>query len=219
MSWLDSITGRKTATTTASPSGASVEPHDVFVPAPFDPSTAADVSSFLSTPAFDPSSLHPLAGLDEGLEYLKLEDEALSDLPGSNSFLPSRGWSDDLCYGTGTTYLAALSIGGAWGFIEGVNRSPPMAPPKLKLNSILNGMTRRGPFMGNSAGVIAMVYNGINSTIGHVRGRHDTANSVVAGALSGAIFKSTRGVRPMLIASGITGTVAGVWAVSRKAFL
>lgn len=94
-----------------------------------------------------------------------------------------------------------------------------MAPPKLKLNSILNGMTRRGPFMGNSAGVIAMVYNGINSTIGHVRGRHDTSNSVVAGALSGAIFKSTRGVRPMLIASGITGSVAGIWAVSRKAFL
>ncbi|KAK6508427.1 Mitochondrial import inner membrane translocase subunit tim23 [Arthrobotrys conoides] len=218
MSWWDSITGRKT-TTSASSSGGIAEAHDVFVPAPFDPSSAADVSSFLNTPAFDPSSLHPLAGLDEGLEYLKLEDETLSDLPGSNSFLPSRGWSDDLCYGTGTTYLAALSIGGAWGFIEGVNRSPPMAPPKLKLNSILNGMTRRGPFMGNSAGVIAMVYNGINSTIGYARGRHDTANSVVAGALSGAIFKSTRGVRPMLIASGITGSVAGVWAVSRKAFL
>ncbi|EWC47320.1 hypothetical protein DRE_00288 [Drechslerella stenobrocha 248] len=218
MSWWDSITGRKT---TQSPKSveATSEPHDYFVPAPFDPSTAADVTSFLNTPALDPSTLHPLAGLEAGLEYLKLEDEALSDLPGAHSVLPSRGWSDDLCYGTGTTYLTALSIGGAWGFVEGVSRSPPMAPPKLKLNSILNGMTRRGPFLGNSAGVIALAYNGINSTIGHFRGKHDAANSIVAGAVSGAIFKSTRGVRPMLIASGITGGLAGIWAVSKKAFL
>ncbi|KAK6538810.1 Mitochondrial import inner membrane translocase subunit tim23 [Orbilia ellipsospora] len=216
MSWWDTITGRKTKSSATS----AAEPHDTFISTPFDPNSAVGVSSFLNTPEFDPSSLHPLAGLDDdGLEYLKLDDEALSDLPGAHSVLPSRGWSDDLCYGTGTTYLAALSVGGAWGFVEGVNRSPPGAPPKLKLNSILNGMTRRGPFLGNSAGVIALVYNGINSTIGHVRGKHDTANSIVAGALSGAIFKSTRGVRPMLIASGITGGVAGIWAVSRKAFL
>jgi import inner membrane translocase subunit TIM23 len=58
-----------------------------------------------------------------------------------------------------------------------------------------------------------MVYNGINSTIGHYRGRHDVTNSVMAGALSGAIFKSTRGVRPMAISSGIVASVAGSWAV------
>lgn len=59
-----------------------------------------------------------------------------------------------------------------------------------------------------------MVYNGINSTIGYYRGKHDVTNSVAAGALSGAIFKSTRGVRPMMISSGIVGGVAGSWAVS-----
>ncbi len=59
-----------------------------------------------------------------------------------------------------------------------------------------------------------MVYNGINSTIGYYRGKHDAANSIVAGALSGAIFKSTRGVKPMLISSGIVASIAGAWAVS-----
>ncbi len=181
-SWWDSFTGRK------KPAESKPEPHDNFVSS-FDPNTAADVSSFLAPSALDPSSLHPLAGLGAGLDYLKLEESALSDLPGAHSVLPSRGWSDDLCYGTGTTYLAALSMGGAWGFVEGVSRSPPSAPPKLKLNSILNGMTRRGPFLGNSAAVIAMVYNGLNSTIGYARGKHDTVNSVLAGSLSGAIFK------------------------------
>jgi import inner membrane translocase subunit TIM23 len=49
--------------------------------------------------------------VDERLEYLTLDDSVLSDLPGSQSAIPSRGWSDDLCYGTGCTYLVALSTG------------------------------------------------------------------------------------------------------------
>lgn len=179
---------------------------------------AADVSSFMNQPGiFDPSSLHPLAGLNQDtLDYLNLDDSTLSDLPGNRSALPSRGWSDDLCYGTGVTYLAGLTLGGAWGLAEGLNKLPASAPPKLRLNSALNSITRRGPFLGNSAGVIAMVYNGFNSLIGHYRGQHDAMNSVVAGALSGALFKSTKGVRPMMISSGIVAGAAGGWAVSSR---
>lgn len=97
--------------------------------------------------------------------------------------------------------------------MEGLRRSPANAPPRLKLNAVLNSITRRGPFLGNSAGVIAMVYNGVNSTIGYYRGRHDAVNSITAGAISGMLFKSTRGVRPMLISGGIVAGAAGTWAV------
>lgn len=213
MSIWDTLTGRK-STTTSSQTTTSSSP-DSFTPAPFDPTEGQDVSSFLGGAAFpDPSQLHPLAGLNQQtLDYLSLEDSALSDLPGSQSALPSRGWSDDLCYGTGVTYLSALTLGGAWGLQEGLRRSAQQ-PPKLRLNSVLNAVTRRGPFLGNSAGVIAMVYNGFNSFIGHMRGKHDSANSIAAGALSGMIFKSTRGVRPMMISGGIVASVAGAWAVS-----
>lgn len=174
-----------------------------------------DATSFLSEVAIpDPSQLHPLAGLNEDtLDYLSLEDTALDELPGSRSVLPSRGWSDDLCYGAGTTYLAGLTLGGAWGLAEGLNKTSVNAPPKLRLNGVLNSVTRRGPFLGNSAGVIAMVYNGFNSAIGYARGKHDSANSIAAGALSGMIFKSTRGVKPMMISGGIVASVAGAWAV------
>ena len=58
-----------------------------------------------------------------------------------------------------------------------------------------------------------MVYNGINSTIGYYRGRHDSANSIAAGALSGMLFKSTKGLRPMLISGSLVAGVAGAWAV------
>jgi len=212
----DMFTGRKAQPasdisnhqdTLQDPAGAGVTFNNV---------SSEDVGSFMTQPgAFDPSALHPLAGLNQDtLDYLTLDESALSDLPNSNSFLPSRGWSDDLCYGAGTSYLGALSIGGVWGLAEGLNRVPASAPPKLRLNAVLNAVTRRGPFLGNSAGVVALLYNGINSTIGAVRGQHDSFNSVAAGAISGALFKSTRGVRPAAISGAIVGSLAGTWAVS-----
>jgi import inner membrane translocase subunit TIM23 len=182
-------------------------------PDAYDPSQ--DATSFLSEVAIpDPSRLHPLAGLNQDtLDYLSLEDSALDELPGSRSVLPSRGWSDDLCYGAGTTYLVALTAGGAWGLAEGLNKTPATAPPKIRLNGVLNSVTRRGPFLGNSAGVVAMVYNGLNSALGYARGKHDASNSIIAGALSGMVFKSTRGVKPMMISGGIVASIAGAWTV------
>ncbi|OAP59456.1 hypothetical protein AYL99_06754 [Fonsecaea erecta] len=224
MSVWDAFTGRKSsrqqseASTHPQSSSSSSSSSSSFTPTHFDPTTATDVSSFLGSASLpDASKLHPLAGLNQQtLDYLTLDESQLSDLPGSRSILPSRGWSDDLCYGTGVVYLAALTTGGMWGLIEGLNRTPASAPPKLRLNSVLNSITRRGPFLGNSAGVVAMVYNGVNSTIGYYRGKHDATNSILAGAFSGAIFKSTRGLKPMLISSGIVGSIAGAWALTRK---
>ncbi|RDA87732.1 hypothetical protein CP532_1768 [Ophiocordyceps camponoti-leonardi (nom. inval.)] len=183
-------------------------------PSSFAVSLTPGTDAYLQSSTFaDPSLLHPLAGLDKNaLEYLTLDESALSDLPGGQSVLPSRGFTDDLCYGTGITYLTALSIGGAWGLQEGLRRSDGQ-PPKLRLNSVLNAVTRRGPFLGNSAGAVAITYNCINSLIGYVRGKHAASNSVLAGALSGMVFKSTRGLRPMMISGGIVGSIAAVWAV------
>ncbi|KAF9694116.1 hypothetical protein EKO04_007832 [Ascochyta lentis] len=215
MAIWDVLTGKKA---NAPASQSPQEPHDNFssspsAPTPFDPSTAIqNPSDFI----LDPSQLHPLAGLNQDtLDYLSLEDSAPS---ADQSALPSRGWSDDLCYGTGVSYLTALTIGGAWGLSEGLQKNPASMPPRLRLNGVLNAVTRRGPFLGNSAGVIAMVYNGTNSTIGALRGKHDPTNSVVAGALSGALFKSTRGTRPMAISAAICASVAGGWAITRKVF-
>jgi len=215
MTIWDSITGRKATPppTQSPPSKSDFVKEDTFEPTPFDPSTA--IQNPLQS-NYDPAQLHPLAGLNQDtLDYLSLEDSVLAD---NQSALPSRGWSDDLCYGTGVSYLSALSVGGAWGLAEGLQKNPPSMPPRLRLNGVLNAVTRRGPFLGNSAGVIAMVYNGLNSTIGYYRGKHDTSNSIVAGAMSGAIFKSTRGTRQMAISSGICAGVAGSWAITRQIF-
>jgi import inner membrane translocase subunit TIM23 len=223
-SFWDSLTGKKKSSQSEQPTAPAPEPTTTFnnsplTPTPFDPSTAQGTDAFLNASTFaDPSSLHPLAGLNkETLDYISLEDAAVNNLPGAQSVLPSRGFTDDLCYGTGVTYLTALTLGGAWGLQEGLRRSAGQ-PPKLRLNSVLNAVTRRGPFLGNSAGVVAIIYNCFNSYIGYVRGKHDAANTIAAGALSGMLFRSTKGLRSMAISGGIVASVAGVWAVVRQTF-
>lgn len=217
----DALSGRKSSqqpssSSSPAPSTSTPASSQIYTSSPYD-APASGTDAFLNGSTFvDPSQLHPLAGLNKDtLDYISLEDSALSDLPGGQSVLPSRGFTDDLCYGTGVTYLSALSIGGAWGLQEGLRKSAGQ-PPKLRLNSVLNAVTRRGPFLGNSAGVVAITYNCINSYIGYLRGKHDAANSMAAGGLSGMIFKSTKGLRPMAISGGIVACVAGVWTLSRR---
>jgi import inner membrane translocase subunit TIM23 len=72
------------------------------------PGTAVTAADLLNATSFDPSKLHPMAGLGDKLDYLALDDEKTNALPGAGTALPSRGWSDDLCYGTGTTYLSGV---------------------------------------------------------------------------------------------------------------
>ncbi|KAK1835101.1 mitochondrial import inner membrane translocase [Podospora conica] len=234
MTIFDALMGRKSSSQSQSPSSSSpsatspsaptatpnAPQSSPFQPSPFDPSIAQGVDAFLGSSSFaDPTQLHPLAGLNqETLEYISLEDSTLSDLPGAQGVVPTRGFTDDLCYGTGVTYLAGLTVGGAWGLQEGLRRSGGQ-PPKLRLNSVLNAITRRGPFLGNSAGVVAICYNLMNSYFGYLRGKHDAANTIAAGALSGMLFKSTRGLRPMMISGGIVASVAGAWAIARNMFV
>jgi len=87
--------------TNQSTSGLPLPPLSNPAPAPVAP-TAADM---FSTSAYDPAKLHPLAGLDK-MDFLALEEDKLSDVQGAATVLPSRGWTDDLCIGTGTTYLS-----------------------------------------------------------------------------------------------------------------
>lgn len=186
----------------------------------FDPNEVSDVQTIISTPgsinttgtntngASASSSsyaalLHPLAGLDKGVEYLDLEEEKLNQVEGSQGLIPSRSWTDDLCYGTGAVYLMGLGLGGLSGFQHGVRTLPAGAPGKVQLNHILNNITKRGPFLGNNAGVLALTYNLIDSSLDGLRGKHDDVNSVVAGALAGALFRSSRGLKPMVYSSAL----------------
>merc|ERR1711939_588758 len=90
----DAFTGKKSA---AQSSSSDTTLQDSAPGLTFNNTTPSsdDVGSFMSQPgAFDPSSLHPLAGLNQDtLDYLTLDDTALSDLPGS----PEHWWRMGSC--------------------------------------------------------------------------------------------------------------------------
>ncbi|KAK9479204.1 Tim17/Tim22/Tim23/Pmp24 family-domain-containing protein [Lipomyces japonicus] len=173
----------------------------------------AELPSFLSDGSnLNIGQLHPLAGLGKDLEFLDLEDEALNDLPGSRGFLPSRGFSDDICYGTGTLYMSGLAFGGVYGFAEGLRSTTADAPAKLRLNAVLNAITRRGPYLGNTAGVLAVSYNIFNWSFGAYRGNHDEYNSIAAGTITGVLFRATKGIKQMAISGVIVGSLTGTWS-------
>ena len=51
-----------------------------------------------------------------------------------------------------------LALGGVWGVREGAKRPLAVSNTRLRINSVLNSVTRRGTFIGNSAGVIGSSY-------------------------------------------------------------
>lgn len=177
---------------------------------PSQPAIQAPTSESILGAYSSPSGLHPLSNINSDLDYLALDDAALSSIAGSQSVLPNRGWGDELCYGTGTVYVSGLAAGGLWGLREGWARSKAIAATRaarsaaaqlersalgeagaaqgagapgggiglgaaqqgaaamqgalggspggvswrLRLNAILNGITRRGSFTGNTCGVL-----------------------------------------------------------------
>ncbi|ORX47478.1 Tim17-domain-containing protein [Hesseltinella vesiculosa] len=173
---------------------------------------------FMTSMSYDTTKLQPMA-MQGGVDFLQVEDPQQSaNFGGNNGFAPSRGWTDDLCYGTGTAYLAGLTLGGAVGLAEGLKKSSDAPNMKVRLNTTLNTITRRGPGLGNSVGVIAMLYNGTTAMIDASRGKHDIFNSIAGGAVAGALFKSTAGPRACAMASGACAAVAGAWSLLAESF-
>ncbi|KAJ1790142.1 Mitochondrial import inner membrane translocase subunit tim23 [Coemansia sp. RSA 2399] len=173
---------------------------------------SSGVSDFLSQVDFSSPELNPVTS-PGGIEYLTIEDGPTH----TGGVMPSRGWSDDLCYGTGTMYVMGLSTGGVWGLLEGM-RSQHGHNFKLRLNSVLNSMTRRGPFVANSLGVLAMFYNTINYSIGSYRGKRDRYNSIGAAAISGVLFKIGGGPRASIISGLICTGAVGTYQACLTAY-
>lgn len=165
--------------------------------------------------AFDAASLHPMANVgQQQLEYLDLE----TNTQGANGVIASRGFLEDLSYGTGTMYLIGLGTGGATGLIESLRSTSSSMSPKLRTNAILNSITRRGPYLGNLFGCLTMTYNFVSGGIDMARGDyHDDAGSLAAGAITGALWNGARGFRPMLISSGMCTAAAAGWCILKRA--
>lgn len=173
-------------------------------------------SPLLGFSLIDTSKLHPMSGISaDTLEYLTLEDGRNRST--AFGYIPSRSYSDDILYGTGTVYLTGLGLGGLYGAREGLKATKGF-PFKIRFNGLLNGCTRRGPFLGNSLGMLALGYTSINSAAVYFGAPDTSTTAIASAALTGMLFKSTAGLRSSLIAGGICSLAVAVWKVANTAY-
>ncbi|PWA38533.1 mitochondrial import inner membrane translocase subunit TIM23-1 [Artemisia annua] len=111
------------------------------------------------------------------------------------SIAQRRSWGENLTYYTGIGYLSGAVLGAGKGTIEGVKAFETGDTLKLRVNRVLNAGGLSGRMFGNRAGVIGLLYAGMESGMVAVRDVDDVFNSVAAGLGTGALFKAASGVR------------------------
>ncbi|CAI9280973.1 unnamed protein product [Lactuca saligna] len=153
---------------------------------------------------------------------LKVPAQTLYKLPTSPEYLfqeesiaQRRSWSENLTYYTGIGYLGGAVLGAGKGLVEGVKASEAGDTMKLRVNRILNASGHSGRQIGNRAGVIGLLYAGLESGMVHIRDTDDIINSVVAGLGTGALYKAAAGPRSAAVAGAIGGITVGL-AVTGK---
>lgn len=155
---------------------------------------------------FSTKTLSPLSKLRSNqVEYIYTNDNPATKP--SAGFFPSRSWSDDMMYGSGALYMGGLASGTLWGIIQGSGSQPTM---KLRVNSILNAVSRRAPMMSNSMGMLGLIYNMINSAA-YSQIQNEVPVSLASGFLTGFIFRSTKGLRTATMAGVMTTCAVGAW--------
>ncbi|PWA42585.1 Mitochondrial inner membrane translocase subunit Tim17/Tim22/Tim23/peroxisomal protein PMP24 [Artemisia annua] len=134
------------------------------------------------------------------------------------SIAQRRSWGENLTYYTGIGYLSGAVFGARKGSIEGVKAFEIGDTLKLRVNRVLNAGSLSGRMIGNRAGVIGLLYAGMESGMVAVRDVDDVFNSLAAGLGTGALFKVASGVRSAAFAGAIGGIAVGVAVAGKQAF-
>ncbi|EDQ91740.1 uncharacterized protein MONBRDRAFT_22849 [Monosiga brevicollis MX1] len=102
-----------------------------------------------------------------------------------------RSFSEKASYTTGASYIAGSLIGAGYGVVEGL-RHPNAVTTKLKINTVLNAAQKRGPFLGNTLGVIVLMYNVANYGICKVRqtDKPHALDHIAAATVAGGLYRS-----------------------------
>lgn len=152
----------------------------------------------------------------EEIEYLFIEEHPFGKKTprptGSFGPLPMRTNSDKLLYGTGALYMIGLGSGGAYGLYRGLSVASGKSF-KLRFNSVLNQVTRYGPFAANSLGVLTMSWALLDIALENIRGKSDYFNHIGAAATVGLLFKSTAGLRPAVVSAALFSGVVGAYGL------
>jgi len=128
---------------------------------------------------------------------------------------PRRG-RFELAFSTiGGAAIAGALYGGGNGIFRGL--SDPAYQKAIGWNMrqthFLNNITKRGGVGAQQLGAIAFIYCGCGVLLSQVRGVDDELNTMAAGAVTGALYKSASGLRGSAIGAAAGFGVAAAWCV------
>ncbi|XP_003738169.1 mitochondrial import inner membrane translocase subunit Tim23 [Galendromus occidentalis] len=115
---------------------------------------------------------------------------------------PRRG-RFDLCFAQiGSCVAAGSAIGGVRGLIHGLGETRDLQG-SVKRSQLINYTMKSGSSIANKLGSISVMYSAFGVLFSYLREKDDDINTVVSGALTGLLYKSTAGLKQ----SGIGGAV------------
>lgn len=100
--------------------------------------------------------------------------------------------------------MIGAGIGGVAGFYNGIKATNlAQQTGKLRRTQMLNHVMKQGSATGNTLGTIAVLYSAFGVLLQWTRGEDDEVNTVVAGAATGLMYKSTAGLRKCAVGGGV----------------
>lgn len=135
-----------------------------------------------------------------------------------------RSWSENLTYYTGMGYLAGALLGGGRGAVQALSTPVALAgvesSQRLRLNQLLNTSGKMGRGAGNALGVLGLLFASFESFSGYMTNGQvpDEANTLAAGAATGALYRSVRGPR-QAAAAAVVGTAGAAALLAARRFI
>lgn len=124
-----------------------------------------------------------------------------------------RGWLENSFTAIGSSVLMGAAAGGTYGLYEGVRTaSVANMTGRLRRTHVINHTLKSGSSISNSLASIAVIYSSLHALIGLVREDDDELKSLMTGAATGLLYKSTSGVRKCAMGAAFGGSLAAAWA-------
>eukprot|EP00689_Sawyeria_marylandensis_P003605 EC826107.1.p1 GENE.EC826107.1~~EC826107.1.p1 ORF type:complete len:153 (+),score=70.28 EC826107.1:49-459(+) len=108
-------------------------------------------------------------------------------------------------HNVGVCYCLSASVGGVYGIMEGLIKGEK-GSIKLRTNSVLNHLGKRGITFANTTGVAVLLFNTIELGLNKITEKeNDLTNSLISGTVSGVLLRSFKATPRALIVGGSGG--------------
>jgi len=128
-----------------------------------------------------------------------------------------RGLMEKSFTAIGSSVLIGGAVGGAYGLYDGVRRTAiSEMKGRLRRTQILNHTLKGGGTVSNALGSLAVIYSSFYVLISQFREEDDELKSCLSGAATGALYKSSAGIRKCALGGAFGLGVAALWSFMLK---